>query len=44
MAKSAISGQNLHIGIGTKNGYQYPLDRGKAIQVLIKVVSVPIHQ
>ena len=45
MTKSAISGQNLQFGTGTKKGwYWYPLDRGKVIPVLIKVVPVPIHQ
>ena len=43
MAKSAIFGQNPHIGTGTENGYQYPLDRGKVVPVPIKVVPVPIH-
>ena len=44
MTKFSISGQNPHIGIGTKSGYRYPLDRGKVVPVLIKVVPVPIHQ
>ena len=42
MEKSAISGQNPHIGTGTKSGYRYPLDKGKVVPVSIKVVPVPI--
>ena len=47
--KSAISGQNLQFGTGTTTGtkkewYQYPLDRGKVVSLLIKVAPVPIHQ
>ena len=33
MAKSTISRQNPHIGIGTESGYRYPLDRGKVVLV-----------
>ena len=44
MTKFAIFGQNPHIGIATKSGYQYPLDRDKVVPVLIKVVPIPIHQ
>ena len=44
MAKSAIYGQNPHIGTGTKSGYRYPLDRGKVVPIPIKVVLVAIHQ
>ena len=45
MAKSAISGQNPQLGTSTKKGsYRYPLDRGKVVPLLIKVVPVPIHQ
>ena len=29
MAKSAISGQNPHIGTGTKSGYRYPWTEAK---------------
>ena len=44
MEKSAIFGQNPHIGTGIESGYRYPLDRGKVVPVPIKVVPVPIHQ
>ena len=45
MEKSAIFLQNLQFGTGTKKGwYWYPLDRGKVVPALIKVVLVPIHQ
>ena len=45
MEKPAIYGQNPQFGTDTKKGwYWYPLDRGKVVPVLIKVVPVPIHQ
>ena len=45
MAKSVISGQNPQFGTSTEKGwYRYPLDRGKVVQVPIKVAPVPIHQ
>ena len=43
MEKSAIYGQNPQFGTDTKKGwYWYPLDRGKVVPVLIKVVPVPM--
>ena len=44
MAKSAISGRNLHFSIGTKSGYMYPLCRGELVPLPLVGVPVPIHQ
>ena len=43
MEKSAISGQNPHIGTGTKSGYWYPLCRGDLVSVPKIWIPVPIH-
>ena len=44
MAKSAISGQNPHIGIGAESGYRYPLYRGELVPIPLVGLQVPIHQ
>ena len=43
MEKSAIIGQTLRIGIGTRSWYRYPWCRREVVMVPIKVVPVPIN-
>ena len=44
MTKSAISGQNPHIGTCTESGYRYPLYREELVPVPKVGVPVPIHK